>query len=151
MRDQATPRATLHRRDRERRHVRQAQPAAVGSRPEVTRLFDPTSSLLFTFSIEQRSHVKVVNCGILFRQTAGDRDADLRWQLAEFPGGERAEPREHHLTARLSSRVGAGAAAGAACAAAPLRRVLRARVSHRTLHSPCATYSSALCELWTID
>lgn len=53
-------------------------------------------------------------------QTGRDRDADLRCQLRQFPGRERAQPGEHHLTElaacgsplpALLRGVGAGVAA----------------------------------------
>lgn len=57
---------------------------------------------------------------MLFVQAARDRDADLWREFAELAGGERAQPREHHLTARL----GRARAASLASCVPPLRGLL---------------------------
>nr|XP_049698553.1 cyclic nucleotide-gated cation channel alpha-3 isoform X4 [Helicoverpa armigera] len=109
VRDQAPARAPLHRRDRERCHVRQAQPATVGGGPEA----------------------------------AGDRDADLRRQLGELLGGERAQPREHHLTARLARARRPAAHAAAACR----RSLLTNRPNMNPIPIPTPTHPPPLVTL----
>lgn len=36
-------------------------------------------------------------------QAGGDRTADLRLEIGQQPGGQRKEPREHHLTTKCAA------------------------------------------------
>lgn len=72
----------------------------------------------------------------LLLQAARDRDADLRRQLAKLAGGQRAQPRKHHLTTRLAR---ACACATARASAPRLCRVL----TYRRRDSCCAPCAGA--------
>lgn len=95
----------------------------------------------------------------MLAQTAGDRDADLRWQLAEF-AGKRTQPRERHLTARLATRAAALAPRATATAPGGARARIRAatlrvlnfpRVCDRASVCTFVSYSRDLCELRIYD
>lgn len=73
---------------------------------------------------------------VLLPQAARDRDADMWRQFAELAGGERAEPREHHLTARLARAP--SAARVPACARAASATNVRRRLLNSAHLAKCA-------------
>lgn len=87
------------------------------------KIFHFAEMKLINFNVSKAVNVIIVSILKLpfVSQVTRNRNANMRWQLTKFSGGQRAESREHHLTARLALACALSASPSAPPAPTPSR------------------------------